>query len=241
MPVESLLSSQTRLRHLLLIKRNPRRSTPLNEYSQGVRKLMKINWKVLVAAALIVLVSLWAFDSLRPRFYTDTELNVPLGRGMVTLSNPSEQPLSVQLTGTGSRMFTIVSDDATLHGTSTRQGSGRSVTQLHTLTLPTGVSRFSIVNGSEVRLLANSLNPLEVEIQSTTGSEGTVVVLVTAVVFVSAAFYIFRATGHHLSNPLRRQPVTTPPKPNMFTPVESGQSRPMRAYGDNRADISEKT
>ncbi|MBE2268724.1 MAG: hypothetical protein IAE80_10880 [Anaerolinea sp.] len=202
---------------------------------------MKINWRVLVAAALIVLVSLWAFESLRPRFYSGTELSIELGRGEVILTNPSEQPLSVQLMGTGSRLFTITSDNETLRGTSTRQGTGRNTTQQFTLTLPTGISNFTILNGAGVNLLASSTTALEAQVQSMSGSETTTTLIITAVVLLSLAFYMFRATGRHLSNPFRRQAVTTPSKPNIFTAGEPGQARPMRAYGDNRADISEKT
>lgn len=201
---------------------------------------MKINWKVIVAAALIVLAAVWAFDSLRPRSYSGTDLNFAVGRGTITLNNPADSALPVQLTGTGTRIFTIQSQDEALRGSSARQGSGRNVTQLLDFTLPPGVSTFSILNGSGVNLVATSTVLLEATVQSMSESESTTVLVITAIVMLGAAFYIFRASGRSLSNPLQRRSAASA-VPAVSTVPTGGQGQSLRAYGDNRADISEKS
>ncbi len=198
---------------------------------------MKFNWKMLVAAVLIVIVSVWAIDSLRPRSYTGTDLSFAVGRGSVTLNNRSEAALPIQLTGVGSRIFTVSSDDEALRGASTRQGTGRTVSQLFDLTVPVGVSVFTIVNGSNVNLVASSTTLLEATVQSLSGSESTTTLLITLVVILAAAFYIFRASGRDLGSLLRREPA--PVLKPVVAPV-GDNGRPMRSYGDNRADITEK-
>ncbi|MBN8639678.1 MAG: hypothetical protein J0M07_30455, partial [Anaerolineae bacterium] len=150
---------------------------------------MKINWKILIAAALMVIVAVWAVDSLRPRSYSGTDLNFAVGRGTITVNNPSDTALPVQLTGTGTRIFTVQSQDEALRGSSARQGSGRNVNQLLDFTLPTGLSTFTIVNGSGVNLVATSTVLLEATVQSMSGSESTTVLVVTLVVLLGAAFY----------------------------------------------------
>lgn len=202
---------------------------------------MKINWKVIVAAALIVLVAVWAFDALRPRSYSGTDLNFAVGRGTITLNNPADSALPVQLTGTGTRIFTVQSQDEALRGSSARQGSGRNVTQLLDFTLPPGVSTFTILNGSGVNLVATSTILLEATVQSMSGSESTTVLVITALVMLGAAFYIFRASGRSLSNPLQRRSAASATVPAVSTVPNGGQGQALRAYGDNRADISEKS
>lgn len=202
---------------------------------------MKINWKILIAAALMVIVAVWAFDSLRPRSYSGTDLNFAVGRGSITLNNSSDSALPVQLTGTGTRTFSLQSEDEALRGTSARQGSGRNVTQLLDLTVPAGLSTFTIVNGTGVTLVANSTAVLEATVQSMNASESTTVVAVVAIVVVGAAFYIFRATGRSFRNPLQRPQTAAVTAPTVSTVPTGGQGQALRAYGDNRADISEKS
>ncbi len=202
---------------------------------------MKINWKILIAAALMVIVAVWAVDSLRPRSYSGTDLNFAVGRGTITVNNPSDTALPVQLTGTGTRIFTVQSQDEALRGSSARQGSGRNVNQLLDFTLPTGLSTFTIVNGSGVNLVATSTVLLEATVQSMSGSESTTVLAVTVVVLLGAAFYIFRASGRSLTDPLQRRSPVPATMPTVSTGTTGGQGQALRAYGDNRADISEKS
>jgi hypothetical protein len=72
-------------------------------------KLMKINWKILIPSLLVIVVIFWMVDSLRPRSYSGTQLNFAIGSGSVTISNPSNNPVALQLVGEGTRSFSVSS------------------------------------------------------------------------------------------------------------------------------------
>ncbi len=91
---------------------------------------MKFNWKILVAGLLVVVAAYWAQDSVRMRSYTGTNLSFGVGTGPVTVTNPSDQPVAVQLIGTGTRAFSISSAIEGLAGSSIKAGSGSSTTQV---------------------------------------------------------------------------------------------------------------
>jgi hypothetical protein len=70
---------------------------------------MKINWKVLFALVLVVGAVYWAFSSTQVNSYSGTNLTFAVGGGPVTMTNPSDEAISVQLIGTGSRSFSVSS------------------------------------------------------------------------------------------------------------------------------------
>src|SRR5688572_12408854 len=131
---------------------------------------MKLNWKALVALAVIALVLFWAVDSVRSRSYSGTNLNFRISSGAVMLTNPSSEPVPVQLVGTGTRSFTVSGTMDSISGSSTRQGTGRDTTQLFEFQAPPGVSEFSVARGTNVSLVANSETNLVAAVQSSTES-----------------------------------------------------------------------
>src|SRR5687768_4343528 len=128
---------------------------------------MRINWKVLLAVALIGATAMWAFTSVRAQSYSGTSLDFRVGRGPVTVTNPSDAPVSVQLAGTGARSFRVASTIEGIAGASTREGSGGSQTQLFNFVLPAGVSVFTVTGGTNVTFLSAADTRLSATVQPT--------------------------------------------------------------------------
>jgi hypothetical protein len=166
---------------------------------------MKLNWKVVVALVVIIGTTFWAVESVRSRSYSGTHLNFGIGSGPVTLTNPSNEPVPVQLVGTGARSFAISSTMDGISGSSTRQGTGRDTTQLFEFQAPPGVSEFTVARGTNVSLVANTATNLEAVVQSSTASESRTIIIVAAVVVLGALFYISHINGHRWISASRRK------------------------------------
>lgn len=203
---------------------------------------MKLNWttfKVVFAFVIIVGTLFWAVDSVRSRFYQGTHLNFTVGRGPVTVTNTSSQPVSVQLMGEGLRFFAVTSPIEGLSGSSTRQGAGSSTTQLLTFDLPFGVSEFTVLRGSTgMTFVASSFTGLDVIAQPLDPIEARTTLLAAAIVILGSLFYISSATGHYWLNVIQGKAASTQDmRPAVTGLMDGGQGRPMKAYGDNRMDI----
>jgi hypothetical protein len=165
---------------------------------------MKINWKIAIAAVVVLAALFWAFESVRPRSYEGEELNFGIGSGPVTVTNTSDAPVAAQLVGTGARSFTVASDAEGIAGTSVRQGSGRTTTQVFDLTMPPGLSVFTVAGGANVNFLANTTSRVEATVQPNE-NEARTVVLIAVVVIAAALFYMSHVNGHRWISASRRQ------------------------------------
>ena len=108
---------------------------------------LKIGVAVIIALGAIF----WAIDSNRTDTYTGSNLAFDIGGGAVTITNPSDEVVPVQVVGTGARTFKISSTIEDVSGSSTRVGSGTSSTQLYEFALPSGTNTLSIANGTNAR------------------------------------------------------------------------------------------
>jgi hypothetical protein len=169
---------------------------------------MKINWKVVIALALIAVVSYWAVDAVRQRSYTGANLTFSVGRGPVTVTNPSDESVLVQLTSPETRAFQVSSAIEGAAGVSEAQGVGRDRIQFLEFTLPSGVSEFTITRGSNVYFNGETDINLEATVQPLTPSEAPTPMIAAALVVAAALFYVFRTTGHLWMSALRRQEVS---------------------------------
>lgn len=192
---------------------------------------MKFNWKILVAGVLIVGVLFWAFDTLRARSYSGENLTFAVGSGVITLTNPAVDGIPVQLIGTGSRSFSIVSTIEGLTGSSTRQGTGSSATQLFEFVLPTGISEITVMRGSGVNFVTETDTRLEAVVQPVSASQSSSTTVLALVVVLGLLFYMSYTTEHRWIGMLRNRPATT------VLPIDDsgGQGKAAQSYGDNRA------
>ena len=166
---------------------------------------MKFNWKILAALVVLVGVTFWGVDSLRTRSYSGTDLNFDVGSGPVTVTNPSDQAIPVQLVGTGTRSFAVSSSIDGVAGSSTREGSGRNTTQLFEFELPPGVSEINVVRGTAVNFVASADTSFAASVQPVNAEEAKSTLILAAIVIIGALFYISKATSHRWVNLIRRE------------------------------------
>lgn len=201
---------------------------------------MKINWRGLIALALIVVAFYWAVDGVRSRSYSGTNLNFAIGSGPVTVTNPSDGPVAVQLVGTGTRSFSVTSTIEGVSDGSTRVGTGRDTSQLLEFMLPSGVSEFTVARGTNVNFVGGADTRLEATVQPQGATEARTTLIVAAVVILGALFYISRMNGHRWIGPIRRQAAVKQAARLVAENAAAGhgQGHTIRSYGDNRAEIS---
>lgn len=201
---------------------------------------MKIYLRIFVALVLIVGTLFWAVNSVRSLSYSGTDLKLDVGAGAVTVTNPSEIQVPVQLVSPGTRVFSVTSTIDGVSGSSTTQGTGRDRTQLFEFVLPFGVSQFTVTRGTNVSLVANAGNNIQVTVQPLLENDARTTAIVAAVVTLAALFYISRTTNHRWIPILGRKLASDrAAKLASLVSVPSGQGSVMRAYGDNRASVSE--
>jgi hypothetical protein len=207
---------------------------------------MKRYWKMFkIVLVLVIAIGaiFWAAGSVRSLSYSGTNLTFPVGNGAVTVTNPSNQPVPVQLISTGSRSFSVSSTIEGLSGSSTTQGTGTATSQLVEFVLPPGVSEITVVRRTnvttEVDFVANTETKLEAVAQPLSVTDARTTSIVAVLVVFGALFYISRTTNHRWIGILRGQPTPAPVLEPVVESAADRQGRAPRSYGDNRADISQ--
>lgn len=194
---------------------------------------MKFNWKIAVAALLVVGAIVWAFTSTRAQSYSGTNLSFDVGGGPVTIVNPSDDAIPVQIVGTGTRGFSVSSNIDGVSGNSTRLGTGTSATQTFLFDLPVGSSEFAVLRGANVQFVAATDVLLEASASPMTTDNVRSTLVVAVVVVLGALFYISSATEHQWLNSIRGAQPAPAPVP---VAADDGHGRATRSYGDNRAE-----
>ncbi|MBZ0301939.1 MAG: hypothetical protein K8J31_19480, partial [Anaerolineae bacterium] len=176
----------------------------------------------------------WAGSSLLPSSYAGSKLDFPVGSGVVTVTNPSDASIPVQMVGAASRSFTVVSTIEGLAGSSTRQGSGSSTTNLFEFALPPGISEFTIVRGADVRFVADTTTKLQVRVNPVSADSSRTIVIVALVVVLGSLFYASRSTDHGWIRALRPQKTPVQVARPVAVPVTAdvNQGRDGRMYSD---------
>lgn len=204
---------------------------------------MKRYWKtikVLFAFAIIFGTIFWAVKTVRPQSYSGANLSFAVGSGSVNVTNPSELSLPVQLVSTGTRTFRVSGTIDAVSGSSTRQGSGSSSTQLFEFELPSGTSEFTVSRGTNVNFLANTTTMLQATLNPVSDETFKAIVIAAVVVVFSSLYYASNATEHYWISWFRSQFASIIVEPSADTePIatirDGGQGSAPRSYGDNRA------
>ena len=170
---------------------------------------MKINWRVVIVGVIIVGVIVGAMDSVRSRSYSGNKLNFVVGSGPVTVTNPSDQSVLVQLLGKGARSFSVSSTLENVTGASTMEGTGGNRSQLFAFELPPGDSEFTVVRATnattDVNFVADTDTRLEVTAQPLTANDARTTIIVAMVIILGALFYMSYTTGHRWISASRRK------------------------------------
>lgn len=187
---------------------------------------MKPNWRVIIALVVMVAVSLWAVTSVMAHSFSGTNLTFGVGDGTVTVNNPSDAPVAVQLVGKGTRAFTVSSSIEGIAGPSVKQGTGSTSTHLFEYALPPGKSDFSVARGSSVNFVATTDTKLEATVHPLSDTDTRATLLVAGVVVLGGLFYMSQATEHRWLKMLRGQ--ETPVPVIVATPVATSPDDPNR-------------
>jgi hypothetical protein len=198
---------------------------------------MNLSWKsakILFASLLIVVVILGAINLLLPKTFSGENLNFNIGHGSVMMTNPSSEPVAVQILGTGTGRVRMTSPTQGLGDTSELQGSGRTSSQLIEFMLPAGQTEFTTVGGNNVSFSATTPTVLTATVQMLSQIEIQGVLFIGGLIILGALFYISRSTNHRWLSMIRGQAVPVPVVATAVTTNESAQGSSPRGYGDNR-------
>ena len=193
---------------------------------------MKLNWRVLLALAVMVGVIVWTVSSVRSRSYSGTNLAFLTGQGPVTVTNPSASPVAAQLTSTGSQQFSLTGSSPGLAGNSAPQGTGSKITQSFDLSLLPGPNVFTITRVTGVSFAGSADTSLQATVEPLTPDNVRNTLLFAVVVLLGALVYISYSTHHSWINLLRRTPAPVP-VPVVETPVgDPNRGRDGRMYSN---------
>lgn len=167
---------------------------------------MKINWNVIGALIVIVLIVVLAFNATQSRSYQGNDLNFNVDGGRVIITNTTDAPVDAIIFSR--RSFTLNSphpDVGTLR--STRTGTGVRA-QSYEGQLPPGNLELSVVRGSDINFELDSAGPISVSAapQSANGTRNTYIGAALGVLVV--LYFISRTTGHTWLHLLRRKPTS---------------------------------
>lgn len=204
---------------------------------------MERNWKtvkIVLGFVVIFAAIFWATDSVRSRSYTGTNLSFDAGSGPVVVTNPSDQPVAVQLSGAGSRTFHVSSTIEDVTGSSTRVESGSSRIQQFEFLLPPGTSEFTTSGGTDVIFVVDTDTELQATINPMSSDSGRSTLIFAAVVVLVSLYFISRVTEHQWIKSIRHSVMpasqNTPDPEPVPVVASGGQGRSARAYGDNRTE-----
>lgn len=187
---------------------------------------MKFNWRVALALVVIVGVLYWGVNSLSSQSYSGRNLNFGIGHGTVSLTNPADEPVTVQLVSSGTRAFSVTTSLEDVSGRSERVGEGRDSSQLFEFIVPSGLTEFSVSSGNDVSFVGAEEANMSAIVQPASEGEKNTIMALTALVVLGALYYISRTTGHQwLKNLMARarpEPVAAIP---VAAPVSEVNSR----------------
>ena len=166
---------------------------------------MKLNRKILISIVVLIGAIVWAASSLLTRSYSGTELDFGVGSGPITVTNPSDSALPVELISTRPGTFIVKSSIEEISGRSTTQGSGRNTTQSFEFDLPSGVSEFTVLRSGDVNFVASTDIALEATVQPLSAEDSQSTLLVAVIAILGSLFYLSRSNGHRWISASRRK------------------------------------
>lgn len=171
--------------------------------------------KIIMIVALLVIVATgyWAFDTVRSRTYSGSNLSFEVGGGHVVVTNLSDNPIPVEMRTEGrTSLFRVESAELDMRQSATRQGTGRDVYYAVTFDLPPGQATIDVTRGSGVYFVAGG--PIHAVV-TPLGPEGVRMTLGFAtVVILVALYYLSKATQHGWIKALREKVTSRSLRPS---------------------------
>ncbi len=188
---------------------------------------MNTNLKRIAVVVVIIGVAFWAVTSVLPQSHSGKQLTFGVGGGTVQLENPTTEPVAVQIVGTGSRTFTVSGSIEGIGGTSTRQGSGSTSTQLFEYALPPGPSEFKVTRGTNVSFVSPSDTSLKATVMPLAEGDARTTLIVAGLVILGGLYYLSGSIEHSWLKWLMRggKPAPVIPAPVVEAPAAGDPNR----------------
>lgn len=168
------------------------------------RNLVNALIVLVIAIAAVALMITWIL----PRNYSGSELNLPVGAGMLTITNESSDTIPVMMVGTGPELFAVSSDVPVAVGTSIRSSMGVAGSHQYTFGLPPGTHEFTVLNNRDVNLYAWSTSMLSASMQPMSTFVQGLMIAVSVGIAVLALAYVSSLAYQGLTH---RRPTGTIP------------------------------
>ena len=148
---------------------------------------------VTLALVAIIGISYWSFDILRQRTFIGENLFFEVGNGYdISLTNPSDRPVPVEMRAAGQTPFRITIPALDLNASSSLQGSRPDLYESVAFNLPPGQVTIHVKRGSDIWFVSDSdaalhavVTPLSVEdVQFTITFAGSIILI--ALYFISS-------------------------------------------------------
>lgn len=191
--------------------------------------------RIVVAFAVILFVIVQVFNSINPTTYDGDSFEFLVSNGAIVMTNESDTSQTIQVVSNGSRTFRVVSANPDLTRSSEMLGTGADRTQLRELSLPEGVSEFTVERGTNMRVIATDVNALQAVVYPVSSETSRAYVIAAGIVSLLALFFASATVEHQWMNMLRPTPE---PIPVVAAPVSSAQGNAARSFGDNRSTKS---
>lgn len=169
---------------------------------------MKKVLAIFLALAAIISVSYWAFDTLRPRRHAGENLSFEASRGYLSLTNPSDTPVAVELRSPGHSPFRVKSASLGLRLTShpsTDESRDAGIHQIIRFDLPPGQATLYVSSASSVWFVSNTPALLHATLTPLTTIEVQLTIMAAGAVILMALYVISSATQHRWLHALRER------------------------------------
>ncbi len=160
--------------------------------------------KVIIAVVVVLGVSLWVFNTIRPRTYEGVNLEFPINEGIVQVTNTLDA-LQVQLVSLSSQTFRVSSSSDDISGSSFRQDSDEGRTQIFEFVLPSGMSEFTVSGNTNVIFEANTVTNLDATVYPLSNEAMRIRIIGLLVLTLVMLFYISHLYDHLWISAAHRQ------------------------------------
>lgn len=159
--------------------------------------------RLLVALVVIVGTAFWAFDSVRSRSYSGSNLSFEVGSGNVVVTNPGAEPIPVEMRAGARSTFRVESAELGLQESSKREGSGRDVARVVRFELPPGQAKIDVTRGSGVHFVSGSDQRIDAVVTPKDAGSDRNIVLFAGLIILGALYYISNLVEHRWIGMLR--------------------------------------
>ena len=152
--------------------------------------------RIILALALVVLVSFWAFSQIRERSYSGSKIAFQVGNGSVIVNNRGQEAIPVEMRTTGRlATFRVESNEINLKETSKRKTIGGSVYQVVAFELPPGQTTINVVRGANVIFVSSSSQRIDAVVTPMNASSTRSTVIFSGAVIFGSTLLCFSPAG----------------------------------------------